>query len=96
MVIVGLFQVMFGSAAIVACFYASRAALRRDNARLGLYLFTAGALSLVFFLAIPHVRYELVLAALLVVFTGALLAPVSAPSRTTSIGDDSTLDRRHR
>lgn len=99
MLILQLLQVLFGLAAFVACVIASMAALRRDKRHVGLYLFVAGALALVFFLTIPDVRYELLMTALLLVFTGALLAtsaPITSPGSSAGFGNDSTLGRRPR
>ena len=97
MLVLQLLQILFAAATLVACFYASRAALRRDKRRVGLYVFAAGALALVFFLTIPDVRYELMMTAVLLVFTGALLSSFApATSRPSAFGDDSTLGRRPR
>jgi predicted MFS family arabinose efflux permease len=99
MLILELLQVLFGLAALVACAIASRAALRRDKRHVGLYLFIAGALALVFFLTIASVRYEMLMTALLLVFTGALLAtsaPIVSSGSSRPFGDDSTLGRRPR
>ena len=99
MLILQLLQVLFALAAFVACVVASMAALRRDKRHVGLYLFVAGALALVFFLTIPSVRYEMLMTALLLVFTGALLAtsaPVTSAGSPAAFGDDSTMGRRPR
>lgn len=99
MLILQLLQVLFALAAFVACVIASMAALRRDKRHVGLYLFVAGSLALVFFLTIEGVRYELLMTALLLVFTGALLAtspPATSGRSPAAFGDDSTLGRRPR
>ena len=97
--ILWLCQAAFGIAAVAACVFAVRAVLRHHRT-LSFYLTLSGALTLVFFLAIPDTPSEMILISLLAIATGALLMPTENHRSTRELLDDdieigvSTLTRR--
>jgi predicted signal transduction protein with EAL and GGDEF domain len=87
MFILSLCQAVFGVAALVACAFAIRSVIRHQRS-LSFYVTLSGACSLAFFLATPQPAPEMILLAVLMIATGALLIPAESQRSTRQLLDD--------
>ncbi len=87
MFILSVTQAAFGVAALLACLFAVRSVLRHQRT-LSFYVTLSGALTLVFFLAIPGTPQEMILISLVVIAAGALLIPTENQRSTRELLDD--------
>ena len=98
--LLSLLQAVFGIAAVVSCLFAIRSVLRHQR-NLSFFVSLSGACALAFFLSVPDVAPEMILLAVLMIATGALLIPAENQRSTRELLDDdleilgdSTLGRR--
>jgi hypothetical protein len=76
-----------GLAALAACIFAIRSVLRHHRT-LSFYVTLSGAITLIFFLAMPGTAPEMMLISLLAIAIGALLMPAEAHRSTRELLDD--------
>ena len=98
--ILSLIQAVFGSAAVISCVFAIRSVFRHER-NLSFYVSLSGACALSFFLSVPDVAPEMILLAVIMIATGALLIPAENQRSTRELLDDdlevlgdSTIGRR--
>jgi hypothetical protein len=87
-------QASFAVAALISSAAAIRAAVTHD-VRVGDYLLSAGSCALAFLITVPTAPVEFSATAILLMFTGCILAPARAGARPVDLSE-STLTRRNR
>jgi hypothetical protein len=85
MVIVWLFQALFGGAALLACGVTCRAVLRGDS-RAHFYLTLAGSMALIFFISVPKLPVQMIGVALIAILAGILMTPPAVSFDSTATG----------
>ncbi len=90
MFLLSLGQVVFGGAAVVACFLAILSVLRHQR-NLSFYVTLSGVCALAFFFAVPHTPPpEMILLSVLMIAIGGLLIPAESQRSTRELLDDDT------